>query len=280
MAGASGPNHQHLTSPRIRKRYFMLDTFHYGLGALSGGLVGFTLGLVGGGGSILAVPLMVYLVGVSNPHVAIGTSALAVAVNAATGLASHARAGTVKWRCGLMYAGAGILGALAGSSAGKAVDGHKLLFLFALVMIVVGVVMLRGRNNPGVAGAACNRENAPKVLGYGLGTGIFSGFFGIGGGFLIVPGLVASTSMPIINAVGTSLVAVTAFGLTTAGNYALSGLIDWPLAGVFIAGGIIGGLGGTVLARRLSGRGTLTSVFAVLIFVVAAYMLWKSASAF
>ena len=257
----------------------MLDTLHYALGALSGLLVGFTLGLVGGGGSILAVPLMVYLVGVSNPHVAIGTSALAVAVNAATGLASHARAGTVKWRCGLMYAGAGVLGALGGSTAGKAVDGHKLLSLFAIVMVIVDIVMLRGRKNLGIAGAACNRTNAPKVLGYGLGTGIFSGFFGIGGGFLIVPGLVASTSMPIINAVGTSLVAVTAFGLTTAANYALSGLIDWTLAGSFILGGIAGGLGGTMLAKRLSGQGTLTTVFAVLIFVVAGYMLWKSGAA-
>ena len=254
----------------------MLDTLHYILGAFSGGLVGFTLGLVGGGGSILAVPLMVYLVGVPSPHVAIGTSALAVAVNAATGLASHARAGTVKWRCGLMYAGAGIIGAFAGSTAGKAIDGHKLLFLFAIVMIVVGIVMLRGRKAVGIEGAACNRENAPKVLGFGLGTGVFSGFFGIGGGFLIVPGLVASTRMPMINAVGTSLVAVTAFGLTTAANYALSGLIDWPLAGVFIAGGVVGGVFGTIVARRLSGKGTLTTVFAVLIFVVAAYMLWKS----
>lgn len=258
----------------------MFDTLHYILGAFSGVIVGFTLGLVGGGGSILAVPLMVYLVGVSNPHVAIGTSALAVAVNAASGLASHARAGTVKWRCGLMYAGAGILGALAGSTAGKAIDGHKLLFLFAIVMIVVGIVMLRGRKNLGIEGAACNRTNAPKVLGFGLGTGIFSGFFGIGGGFLIVPGLVASTSMPIINAVGTSLVAVTAFGLTTAANYALSGLIDWPLAGVFILGGIFGGFGGTAVAKRLSGQGVLTTVFAVLIFIVAGYMLWKSANAF
>lgn len=257
----------------------MLDTTQYVLGALSGVLVGFTLGLVGGGGSILAVPLMVYLVGVTSPHVAIGTSALAVAVNAATGLASHARAGTVKWRCGLMYASAGILGALAGSTAGKAFDGLKLLFLFAIVMIVVGIVMLRGRKNKGIEGAECTRENAPKVLGYGLGTGIFSGFFGIGGGFLIVPGLVASTGMPIINAVGTSLIAVTAFGLTTAANYAWSGLIDWPLAGVFIAGGVVGGFGGTALAGRLSGKGMLTTVFAGLIFVVAAYMLWQSASA-
>ncbi|HEX7657691.1 MAG: sulfite exporter TauE/SafE family protein [Sphingomonas sp.] len=257
----------------------MLDTIQYVLGALSGALVGFSLGLVGGGGSILAVPLMVYLVGVPSPHMAIGTSALAVAANAATGLASHARAKTVKWRCGAIYAAAGIIGALIGSTAGKAFDGQKLLFLFALVMVVVGVLMLRGRKAGGDPGAECNRQNAPKVGGYGFGTGLFSGFFGIGGGFLIVPGLVASTRMPMINAVGTSLVAVTAFGLTTAANYAFSGLVDWPLAGIFIVGGVAGGVSGTILAKRLSGTGMLTTVFAGLIFVVAAYMLWKSAAA-
>ena len=259
----------------------MLDTIPYVLGAGSGVLVGFVLGLFGGGGSILAVPLMVYLVGVPNPHVAIGTSAFAVAVNAATGLANHARAGTVKWRCALMYAAAGVAGAFAGSSAGKAFDGEKLLFLFAIVMVVVGVLMLRGRAKSGDPNAACNREKAPKVLGYGLGAGGFSGFFGIGGGFLIVPGLVASTGMPMINAIGSSLVAVTAFGLTTAFNYALSGLVDWLLAATFIGGGVLGGFAGARVAKRLSTtRGRLTTVFAGLIFAVAAYMLWRSASAF
>lgn len=256
-----------------------LDPLQYLLGGLSGGIVGFTLGLVGGGGSILAVPLMVYLVGVASPHVAIGTSALAVAANAASGLAQHARAGTVKWRCGFLYAGSGIVGALAGSMIGKAIDGQKLLFLFALLMLGVGVLMLRGRNNPGVEGAACNRHNAPKVLGYGLGTGGFSGFFGIGGGFLIVPGLIASTRMPILNAVGTSLVAVTAFGLTTALSYAASGLVDWTLASVFIVGGLLGGIVGARAARTLSSRGSLSTIFAGLIFAVAAYMLFRSAGA-
>ena len=80
------------------------------------------------------------------------------------------------------------------------------------------------------------------MIGYGAATGLFSGFFGIGGGFLIVPGLMASTGMPMRNAVGSSLVAVTAFGLTAALNYALSGLVDWGLAAAFIAGGVIGGL--------------------------------------
>ncbi len=265
----------------VSRRIVMLDTAQYVLGALSGGLVGFTLGLVGGGGSILAVPLMVYLVGVPNPHVAIGTSALAVAANAAAGLVSHARNHTVKWRCASLYAGAGIAGALAGSTAGKAFDGQKLLFLFAIVMVIVGIVMLRSRGDAGNPGAECNREKAPKVLGYGLGTGLFSGFFGIGGGFLIVPGLVASTGMPILNAIGSSLVAVTAFGLTTALNYAFSGLIDWPLAAIFIAGGLVGSFGGALAAKKMAGTtGLLTTVFSILIFGVAAYMLWKSADAF
>lgn len=259
----------------------MLEPIQYALGAGSGVLVGLVLGLVGGGGSILAVPLMVYLVGVPIPHVAIGTSAFAVAVNAAMGVVSHARQGTVKWRCAIMFAGAGVVGALAGSTAGKAFDGQKLLFLFAIVMAIVGIAMLRGRKSDGDPEAQCSASNAPTALSYGLGTGVFSGFFGIGGGFLIVPGLMASTGMPIINAIGSSLVAVAAFGLTTAFNYALSGLVDWPLAFVFIAGGALGGVLGAKLAKRLSGTtGRLTTIFAVLIFVVAAYMLWKSAAAF
>ena len=257
-----------------------LEPIQYLLGALSGVLVGFVLGLGGGGGSILAVPLIVYLVGVSDAHLAIGTSAFAVAVNAVSGLANHARGGTVKWRCASVFAASGIVGALVGSSLGKAFDGQKLLFLFALVMIVVGVVMLRGRNSSGNADVRLGRENAGKLVAYGLGVGAFSGFFGIGGGFLIVPGLVAATGMAMINAIGSSLVAVTAFGLTTAGSYALSGLVDWPLALVFVAGGVGGSFAGTRLAGHLSEqRGVLTTVFALLIFAVAAYMLWRSGSA-
>lgn len=257
----------------------LLEPFQYLLGVLSGGLVGFTLGLFGGGGSILAVPLMVYLVGVPSPHIAIGTSALAVAVNAATNLFSHARHGIVKWRCAGIYSVAGIVGAFLGSSLGKAIDGQKLLFLFALLMIVVGIMMFRRRREEGNPNAQCSRESAPKVLTFGGLTGALSGFFGIGGGFLIVPGLIASTGMPIINAIGSSLVAVAAFGLTTALNYTVSGMVDWPLAAVFIGGGVAGGVVGGYLARALSARkGTLNILFAGLIFVVALYMLWRTAA--
>lgn len=254
-----------------------MEHLQYILSALIGILVGFSLGLVGGGGSILAVPLMVYVVGVKSPHVAIGTSALAVAANALAGLASHARAHNVNWRCGGAYALAGVLGAFAGSSAGKAFDGEKLLFLFALLMVVVGALMFRQRGDAGVEGVVCNRDNFPKVASFGFGTGALSGFFGIGGGFLIVPGLVRSTAMPVYRAIGTSLVAVSAFGLTTAFNYAASGLIDWPVAASFISGGVIGSIAGTAASTRLSAqKGMLSTVFAGMILLVAAYTIYRS----
>jgi uncharacterized protein len=255
-----------------------LTAVQYLLGAGAGTLVGFSLGLVGGGGSILAVPLMVYLVGVTNPHIAIGTSALAVAANAATNLIHHARRGHVQWQCAGVFAAAGVIGALLGSTFGKNFDGQKLLALFALLMLVIAVLMFRNRSDEGDAGVHLNRRNAPKLAVFGGLTGILSGFFGIGGGFLIVPGLMAATRMPILYAVGSSLVAVTAFGLTTALNYAHSGLIDWALAAVFILGGLIGGAIGARVAVKLSARrGRLNWVFAALIVVVALYMLYQNA---
>ena len=246
----------------------------------SGSMVGFTLGLIGGGGSILAVPLLVYVVGVENPHVAIGTSAVAVAVNAAMNLLSHAKLGTVKWRCGAVFALSGVIGALGGSSLGKLVDGQRLLALFALLMIVVGGLMLKSRHAEGLADVRLSRENLPKLVGLGLASGALSGFFGIGGGFLVVPALILATSMPIKYAVGSSLLAVTAFGLTTSANYAVSGLVDWLLAGLFITGGLVGGLIGARSASALASRkGLLNLVFAGMILMVAAYMLWRSLGA-
>jgi uncharacterized protein len=243
----------------------------------SGSIVGFSLGLVGGGGSILAVPLLVYVVGLDNPHVAIGTSAIAVALNAATNLAMHSQAGNVKWRCAIVFAVAGVGGALLGSTLGKMMDGQRLLALFAVLMMVVGALMLRGRAHIGDAGVKLSSENLPKLLGFGLIAGALSGFFGIGGGFLIVPALMLATGMQTLNAIGSSLVSVTAFGLTTAGNYAWSGLVDWPLAGLFVAGGLLGSLLGVRSAKSLSNRkGALTIVFAMLIFAVALYMLVRS----
>ena len=242
----------------------------------SGGIVGFTLGLVGGGGSIMAVPLLVYVVGVASPHVAIGTSAVAVAASAAANLVGHARAHTVKWNCAAVFALAGIAGAAVGAHFGKLIDGGRLLTLFGALMIVIGVLMLRPRksgDNPQVKLTRDSLHLLPWLAGIGFLVGALSGFFGIGGGFLIVPGLMAATGMPLINAVGSSLFAVTAFGLTTAASYAASGLVDWPLAGLFILGGAAGGLGGIALARRLSShKHALTRIFSAIVIIVGAYV--------
>jgi uncharacterized membrane protein YfcA len=255
----------------------MISTIQGILGLLCGVLVGFSLGLVGGGGSVLAVPLMVYVVGVPEPHIAIGSSAIAVATNAAINLSNHARGGTVIWPVAFAFAAAGIVGAFLGSLLGKMLDGEKLLALFALVMLVIAMLMVKSRARVGIPDVRMSMANLPAIAGLGLATGSLSGFFGIGGGFLIVPALMLATGMPIMNAVSSSLVAVTAFGLTTAASYAWSGLISWRLAGLFIAGGIVGGLGGTRLARHLSERrGALNMVFSAVITVVALYMLTRS----
>jgi len=184
---------------------------------LSGALVGFTLGLIGGGGSIMATPLLLYVVGL-QPHVAIGTGALAVSVNSFINFGGHARAGHVRWRSAILFAVVGVVGAVAGSS--------------------------------------------------------------LGGGFLIVPGLLFATGMPMLFAVGSSLLAVGSFGLTTAVNYAVSGLINWPVAAEYIAGGVVGGLLGMRLCAHLAPRkAALNQVFAALVFVVAGYMLYRNLGA-
>jgi uncharacterized membrane protein YfcA len=246
----------------------------------SGGIVGLVLGLVGGGGSILAVPLLVYVVGVASPHIAIGTSAIAVSASALGNLMTHWRLGNVKWRCAVVFATAGVLGAFAGAAVAKAIDGDKLLALFGLVMIVVGIIMLRRRDTGGNPDVRLTTETArellPLLLGTGFGVGLFSGFFGIGGGFLIVPGLMLATGMPLSYAIGTSLVAVAAFGAATAASYAISGLVDGWLAGLFILGGLVGGFLGTGLGEVLATRKQiLGTVFASLVIVVGIYIVTR-----
>lgn len=261
-----------------------MTILHDLLAIASGSVVGFVLGLVGGGGSILAVPLLVYVVGVPSAHVAIGTSAIAVAASAAANLAGHARVQTVKWPCAITFAIAGMIGAAGGAQIGKMVDGGRLLTLFGALMIVVGVLMLRPRKFGGNPDVQLTRESMPRLLplliGIGLVVGALSGFFGIGGGFLIVPGLIGATSMPLINAIGSSLVSVTAFGITTAASYAWSGLVDWPLAGLFVLGGALGGLFGIKLARHLAGhKHALIRSFSGIVIAVGLYVVVKSLTA-
>ena len=261
-----------------------MDFLHSALAVMSGCLVGFTLGLIGGGGSILATPLLLYVVGL-GPHEAIGTGALAVSVNAFANFGGHARAGNVRWGSAVLFALVGVLGAAIGSTLGKSFDGQRLLFLFAILMVVVGVLMLRrGRRDAvrvevGTANAQAPRPNVARIVVAAFAVGILSGFFGIGGGFLIVPGLLFATGMPIIIAIGSSLLSVGGFGLTTAVNYARSGLVNWPVAGEYIAGGLAGGMLGMMLATRLAVRSAaLNTVFAAVVFIVAAYMLYRNAA--
>lgn len=243
----------------------------------SGGVIGLILGLIGGGGSILAVPLLIYAVGVGSPHAAIGTAAVAVAASALASLAGHARAGHVKWRCAGVFAGAGVAGAWAGAELGKAFDGERLLSLFGLLMIGVGLSMLRQRRTAEAPGVRLTRDSAaallPRLVPIGLGVGLAAGFFGIGGGFLIVPGLILATAMPLAYAIGTSLVVVSALGLTTAASYAASGLVQWDVTALLVAGGAGGTVAGIALGRVLANRKKLLERgFAAVVIAVGAYV--------
>ena len=248
------------------------------LAILSGGVIGFMLGICGGGGSILATPLLVYVV--AGRVAARGHRhrlGVAVAASAAVNLLGHARARHVKWSCAIVFALFGIAGAAGGAELGKLIDGRKLLALFGVLMVVVGLAMLRPRRSAGDAEVRLCAENARRLLpllaGFGAGVGALSGFFGIGGGFLIVPGLVSATAMPLINAIGSSLVAVTAFGATTAVSYGLSGLVDWRIAALLILGSAGGGLLGIWTGGFLSAyKHALPLVFSAIVIAVGIYV--------
>lgn len=248
---------------------------------ISGGLIGLILGLVGGGGSILAVPLLVYVVGIGSAHAAIGTAAVAVTANALASLIGHARGGRVKWRCASVFAVSGVIGAAFGAELGKAFDGERLLALFGLLMIGIGLLMLRKRQQQEAPDVRLTRESAfvllPRLVPAGLVVGLASGFFGIGGGFLIVPALMYATAMPMTFAVGTSLIVVTALGATTATSYALSGLVDWGITALLVGGGVVGTILGIGLGRLIAGRKRLLEQgFAIMVIVVGIYVITTS----
>ena len=212
------------------------------LATASGAVVGALLALFGGGGSVLATPLLLYVVGVRDPHVAIGTSAAAVAFNAAGNLLGHWRGGR-KWPCASVFAAAGLIGSLLGSSLAKQVDGKRLLLLFAFAMAAIALSMLRRPRSEGDPNVHITWPLVARLAPIGVVTGFAAGFFGIGGGFLIVPGLMFAIGMTLSNAAASSLVSVALFGAATSFNYAISGLVDWPVAGLFIVGGVVGILG-------------------------------------
>ena len=251
-----------------------------GLAILGGALIGLLLSVFGGGGSVLATPLLLYVVDVRDPHVAIGTSAAAVAVNAAAGLGVQARAGRVKWPCALVFGGAGLAGSLAGAHLAKMVDGQALILWFSGAMALVGVSMLAPRKDAGDPAVRLNAALTLKLAPLGLLVGLAAGFFGIGGGFLIVPGLMAATGMTLANAAASSLVSVVLFGAATSASYAASGLIDWPVFAALVAGGGLGALAGAPLARRLADRAPVARrAFAGMVLATAAYVAWRSLTA-
>lgn len=253
-----------------------LTWLQLGLASVSGALVALLLSVFGGGGSVLAVPLLLYLVGVRDPHAAVGASAAGVALNALTALAGHARAGRVRWRPALTFAAFGVTGAWAGAALAQRIDGRALLLAFAGAMVTVGLAMLRPARAEDPSAALPNRPSRLvqlRLAGAGLGVGAASGFFGIGGGFLIVPGLMAATGMGLAMAQAASLVSVAAFGATTAATYAAAGWLDPALVSAMAVGGLGGAALGLPLAARLGRNVTLARrLFAGLIILTALYV--------
>ena len=244
------------------------------LAGLGGALIGLLLTLFGGGGSVLATPWLIYVVGVVDTQAAIGTSAAAVAVNAATGLAAQARAGRVKWPCAITFGIAGLAGSLVGAQFAKQVDGKALLMWFAFAMIAIAISMLIPKKSEGDPNVHLTPPMVLKLAPVGLLAGLAAGFFGIGGGFLIAPGLMASTGMTLANASASSLVSVTLFGSATSLSYAASGQLLWPLFAALVVGGGAGTLAAIPLAKRLEKRTALArTIFALMVIAVAIFIL-------
>ena len=271
------------------------------IGALAavacGGVVGLALGLTGGGGSIFAVPLLVYVLKMP-PEQAMPISLIAVSASAIVGGAQSLRRGLALWKPTIIFALGGVLGAPVGMLVAKGLPARSLVGGFALLAITVGTLMwraaqvfpaqataVRARVFENGGGPICAltpdgqlRFTAPcaAVLALiGLGTGFLSGMFGIGGGFLIVPALVLITRMGVHRAVATSLLIIAAIGTSGAISALLHGNIRWPVLLPFAVGGAAAMLAGRLLAERLAGP-KLQKIFATAIFGVGVAMLIDS----
>jgi uncharacterized membrane protein YfcA len=243
-----------------------------------GGAVGLPLALMGSGGSILAVPILVYGFGRDVPTAA-GTSLAIVGAIALTGAVGHFRAGRVLLLTGLLFGATGALGAALGARLNALTPGPVVLFLFALVMIVTASGMLRSSRRAAPSAREFREPHdlpsLARLLAAGLAVGALSGFFGVGGGFLIIPALMLVIRAPIHLAVGTSLFAI---ALQSAGGligYVQLGKVDFALAGLVLAGGALGTLAGMHLAGRLSGA-RLQQVFASFVIVVALFLVYRN----
>jgi uncharacterized protein len=210
-------------------------------------LVGITLGLLGGGGSILTVPLLAYVAGLDAKH-AIATSLLVVGVTSAAGAIAHARAGCVRWRPGLLFGAAGVAGAYAGGLLARFIPGSVLLVAFAGIMIAAAIAMLRGRNDIDASGHH-HSLSLGKVALLGTSVGLLSGLVGAGGGFLLVPALALLGGLAMPVAVGTSLVVIAMQSFAGLAGHLATEQIDWRLAAVVTVAAVIGGvIGGRLTA--------------------------------
>lgn len=215
-------------------------------------LVGVALGLLGGGGSILTVPLLAYVAGMDAKQ-AIATSLLVVGTTSAVAAISHARAGRVQWRTGLIFGAAGMAGAYGGGLLARYIPGSVLLIGFAVMMIATALAMLRGRKEKEVGDAdPHHRIPVPKVIVEGLIVGLVTGLVGAGGGFLVVPALALLGGLPMPIAVGTSLVVIAMKSFAGFAGYLNSVSIDWRIAGMVTAAAVVGALVGARLTALVN----------------------------
>ncbi|OBJ39157.1 permease [Mycolicibacterium mucogenicum] len=249
-----------------------------GLGAVIGAL----LGLLGGGGSILAVPALVYVLGLGIEE-AIPMSLLVVGIASAVGALPKIRAGHVQWRLAAVFSAAGIPATFIGSAIGRHLPQPVLLVGFAAVMVLAGIRMLQDN---GGTGTACRvgdsginwRRCASRSIPAGFLVGLLTGLFGVGGGFLIIPALVLMLGVEMPIAIGTSLLIIVANSLAGLLSHLSGTSINWTIAAAFVGTAIVGSLLAGHLGTRLDTR-RLQRWFAYLVFAVAAYVLIDTAAA-
>ncbi|MGW0765608.1 sulfite exporter TauE/SafE family protein [Streptomyces sp. NPDC002676] len=240
------------------------------LALLAGAVVGLALGALGGGGSVLAVPALIYLLGFT-PAAATTAALIIVTVTSLTALYAHARAGNVRWRAGALFAAAGLLPAAAAGAAASRLPQPTLTAAFAAVAALAAVRMLRpaGRASTGPAPAV----RPAKAAGAGAGLGALTGLLGVGGGFLAVPALVTVLAFEMQAAVGTSLLVISANSMASlATRGATTAGLHWAVIGPFAGAAILGAWDGKRLAAKVTGA-LLQRTFAVVLLAVAAFML-------
>ena len=245
-----------------------MSALTFGIDAGLGLLIGFVLGLLGGGGSILTVPALVYVVG-QSPQAAVTASLIIVGANSAIGALIHRAQGTLNWRVALVFGGAGMVAAYLAAGLSKLFAPTTLMILFALLMLIVGLIMIL-RQAP--QGGAREGRGLLATLISGLLVGALTGLLGVGGGFLIVPALVMLVGLPMRQAVGTSLIVIAMNSLAGFMGHLDGPSIDLLVVGIFAAAGIIGTFAGARLAQRLKPE-LLRRGFALFIIGLACLLL-------